>query len=92
MPPPKMKRKGGEVGGKMTLYKNFFFPFFSFLLFPFLSSFFFFFYSSLSKVDGWLVKENDKAAPAKEGTGGGLGHLGKMLNILYIFPYATKNR
>ena len=47
-------------------------PFFSFL---FLScpSFFFFFYSSLSQVDGWLVKENDKAAPDRKELEGASG-------------------
>lgn len=49
----------------------FFSPFFFSSFLP--SSFFFFLYSSLSKVDGWLVKENDKAAPSKEDTGGAPG-------------------
>lgn len=95
MPPPKKKKKNETKGrgsgwedGSFNIFSS---PFFSFL---FLScpSFFFFFYSSLSQVDGWLVKENDKAAPDRKELEGGLGHLGKMLSILYVFPYATKNR
>lgn len=78
----KWNEKEGKWVGRW-LFK-FFLPFF------FLPSFFFsfFFYSSLSKVDGWLVKENDKAAPQGRHLEG--ASLNKMLSILYIFPDAAK--
>lgn len=68
----KNETKGRGSGWEDGSFNIFLPPFFPFL---FLScpSFFFFFYSSLSQVDGWLVKENDKAAPDRKELEGASG-------------------
>ena len=88
----KNETKGRGSGWEDDSLKIFFLPLFFFpsVSFPFLLLFLLLFQPEQG---GWMASQREwQSSPCKEGTGGGLGHLGKMLNILYIFPCATKNR